>query len=375
MGIINLHFFVDEKVVSRCIQNFEDVLPHQNRYIVVIPEKDYQLKHVKVQNEQLFAVTYGSEEFYNVIGDLRQYKHVTIHLLTWEMFQFASEHPEAEITWASWGSDLYSDLLEMRGYKMYYNKRAIYKYQGRDALIKRLGRATLGKLQMRKIMKVRLRALQNISRVCMMDGEYNLLRQYYPEARHISLVHLGYYPIDEMISKDMMDSRSAGKNIVVGNSAYGHGNHVEVFERLKKIDLSGRKVIVPLSYGDVPGYIMEEGKKLLGESFEPVVDFMPLEDYNRLLLSSDVFIYGNYRQAAVGNIVVALYIGAKVFLNPKNPLYKMYKDRGYMFFSIDELEEKINYCLTEDEVNNNRKMVLSSSSYDHIKENIIRYFS
>ena len=151
MDIINLHLFVDEKVVSRCIQNFEDVLPHQNRYIVVIPDKDYRLKHVKVQHDQLFAVKYGSEEFYNAVGDLRQYKHVVIHLMTWDMFQFASEHPEAEITWASWGSDLYSDLLEVRGYKMYYDKRAIYKYQGRDSLIKRLGRATFGKLQMKKI--------------------------------------------------------------------------------------------------------------------------------------------------------------------------------------------------------------------------------
>lgn len=375
MEIINLHLFVDEKVVSRCIQNFEDVLPQQNRYVVVIPDKDYQLKHVKVQHDQLFAVTYGSEDFYRAIGDLRQYKHVVIHLMTCEMFQFASEHPEAEITWASWGSDLYSDLLEMRGYKMYYDKRAIYRYQGRDSLIKRLGRATLGKWHDRKRMEVRLRALKNISRICTMDGEYKLLLKYFPEARHISLVHLGYYPIDAMISKDMMASRVAGKNIIVGNSAYGHGNHVEVFKKLKSLDLTGRKVIVPLSYGDVPGYILEEGKKLLGDTFKPLVDFMPLDEYNRLLLSSDVFIYGNYRQAAVGNIVVALYIGAKVFLNPKNPLYDMYKERGYKFFSIDELEDKINYHLTKEEIENNRKKVLTTSSYDHIKENIVNFFS
>ena len=141
------------------------------------------------------------------------------------------------------------------------------------------------------------------------------------------------------------------------------------------MDLTGRKVIVPLSYGDVPGYILQEGKKLLGDYFMPVVDFMPLDDYNRLLMSSDVFIYGNYRQAAVGNIVVALYIGAKVFLNKKNPLYSMYKERGYKFFSLDELEEKINYQLTDEEIENNRTKVLTLSSYEHIKDNISRFFS
>lgn len=375
MEIINLHLFVDEKVVNRCIQNFEDVLPGQNKYIVVIPEGNGTLNHVKITNDRTFAVTYGSEAFWKAIGDLRQYKNVIVHLMTSDMFRFVSEHPEANFTWASWGSDLYSDLLELRGYKMYYDKRAIFKYQGRDSLVKRIGRATIGRWQVKKLVNARIAALKNISRICTTDGEYKLLLKYYPEAKHISLVHLGYYPVDAMISKEMMNSRVVGRNIIVGNSAYGHGNHVEVFKKLQKMDLTGRKVIVPLSYGDVPGYILEEGKKLLGDYFMPVVDFMPLEDYNRMLMSSDVFIYGNYRQAAVGNIVVALYIGAKVFLNKKNPLYSMYKERGYKFFSLDELEDKINYQLTEEEIENNRTKVLTSSSYEHIKDNIIHYFS
>lgn len=375
MDIINLHFFVDEKVVNRCIHNFEDVLPHQNKYIIVVPKENYHLQHVKVHDDYISVVTYGSEKFNNAIGDLRQYKNIIIHLLTWEMTQFVSEHPEAHITWAVWGSDLYSDFLEMRGYSMYYDKRAINRYQKRDSFIRRMARATLGKLRESKTMTTRLIALHHISRICTTEGEYKLLLKYFPEASHIRLVHLGYYPIDAMISKEMMTLRAVGNNIIVGNSAYGHGNHIEVFKKLKGLDLTGRKVIVPLSYGDVPGYVLEEGKRILGDFFSPLVDYMPLDDYNRLLLGSDTFIYGNYRQAAVGNIVVALYIGAKVFLNTKNPLYNRYKEQGYKVFSIDELEDKINYHLTEEEILNNRRLILESSSYNHIKENIIRYFS
>lgn len=376
MDIINLHFFVDEKVVSRCIKNFEDVLPHQNRYIIVIPDRDYQLKHVKVQNEQIFAVTYGSEEFYKAVGDLRQYRHVIIHLLTWEMFQFASEHPEGHFTWVTWGSDLYSDLLEVRGYKLYYDKKAIYKYQGRNKWYKRLGRATLGKFYEYKRMRVKVKALKNISRICTTPGDYRLLMEYFPEAQHLERARLGgYYPLDAMISKSLLESRVVGQNIIVGNSAYGHGNHVEVFQKLRSIDLTGRKVIVPLSYGDMPEYIMEEGKRILGEHFEPIVDFMPLDEYNKLLLSSSVFIYGNYRQAAVGNIVVALYVGGKVFLDEKNPLLQMYRDSGCIIFSIDELPEKINYELTEEEIETNKNAVIKNNSYEYLVKNIKQYFS
>ena len=68
-------------------------------------------------------------------------------------------------------------------------------------------------------------------------------------------------------------------------------------------------------------YISKVGEQYFGRKFNAIRDFMPLEEYNKFLLSADVFIYGNWRQEAVGNILIALFIGGKVFLDEKNPLY------------------------------------------------------
>ena len=41
-----------------------------------------------------------------------------------------------------------------------------------------------------------------------------------------------------------------GRNILLGNSASDTNNHLDAFEALRKLDLDGRKIITPLSYGN-----------------------------------------------------------------------------------------------------------------------------
>ena len=48
-----LHFFVDEKVVTRAIHNFDSVFPGECRYVVATPRENYMPKHVKLQHPDL----------------------------------------------------------------------------------------------------------------------------------------------------------------------------------------------------------------------------------------------------------------------------------------------------------------------------------
>lgn len=373
--MINLHLFVDEKVISQAIRNFEYVLPKQNRYIVLVPNLDYHFQHVVVKDVEITKAVYESSDFYEKIGDLRQYKHVIIHLLTWNMFQFVSKHPEGSYMWIAWGTDIYQELLEYRGYQLYYDKNDILRYYGQKSLIKDIWQMTLGGYFSSRRMKTKIEALKNISYFAGCSEDYKLLQKYFPEGHNIKHVPYEYYPVDSMINNEMINSRVVGRNIIVGNSAYGHGNHVEVFKLLKSVNLTDRKVIVPLSYGDATDYVINKGKAILGDSFFPITTFMPLAEYNKLLLSANIFIYGNYRQAAVGNIVCALYVGGMVFLNKKNPLYTMYKDMGITLFALEELEQKMEERLTDEEISSNREIVLENYSYDRIIGYIKHYFS
>ena len=88
------------------------------------------------------------------------------------------------------------------------------------------------------------------------------------------------------------------------------------------------------------------------------MDYLSLDDYNKVLLSANVFIYCNWRQEAVGNILIALYIGGKVFLDKRNPLLDFYRRLGIVIFSLDELNQNsIDTFLSDSEIQKNRKIL------------------
>ena len=115
-----------------------------------------------------------------------------------------------------------------------------------------------------------------------------------------------------------------------------------------------------LSEADVKAALKEVKMALLEAdvNFKVVKNFLLLDDYNQLLLSANIFIYGNWRQEAVGNILIALYLGGKVFLDKRNPLLNFYKSLGLTLFDIEELsDEHLNSKLSSETINDNRKIL------------------
>jgi hypothetical protein len=75
--------------------------------------------------------------------------------------------------------------------------------------------------------------------------------------------------------------------------------------------------VVPLSYGDgqYRTVVLQKGRQILGDRFMPVVQFMPLGDYNALMNRCGVAIMNHMRQQGVGNIMADLWRGGRVFMN------------------------------------------------------------
>ena len=71
--------------------------------------------------------------------------------------------------------------------------------------------------------------------------------------------------------------RPTGTDILLGNSAAMANNHLEALEQLSLVDLSGRRVLVPLTYGSAAyrTAVVERGRQLLGDAFEPLVEPLP----------------------------------------------------------------------------------------------------
>lgn len=357
---MNLHIMTDEKVVTRAIENFDCALPSSNRYIIMIPKVGYLCHHVKIESERIHRLVYNTSEFWGVVGDIKQYQYIIIHFLSKEAISFVRKINHPRIIWFIWGADLYNDILSYRGYPLFEEEEKRTDTNFLSFAKKIWNERIRLKIESKRHVYGAIKAIKKISYYSGCPGDYELLQSYFPMIGEKERKLFFYYALEDIIGQNFEDIRSVGNDIILGNSASRSNNHMSILRRLSELPLANRKVIVPLSYGGKNGnYIMEKGKALLGEVFLPITDFLPLDQYNKLLYRANVFIYNNYRQEAAGNIITALYIGGTVFLNTRNTLYSYFKDFGCILFTMDELEEKINYRLSENEVQNNRAVLQS----------------
>lgn len=160
-----------------------------------------------------------------------------------------------------------------------------------------------------------------------------------------------------------------GPDIQVGHSAVPTSNHIDAFRRLAGVDLSGRKVIVPLSYGDMKyrEHVLKAGRELLGDHFEPVLDYLPLAEYLRLLNRCGFLISNHLRQAAIANVAAHLWNGSKVYMN-SSPLSRCFKRWGMRIYSINS---KLDFSTPEEpeQILKNRRVLEKHFSETVVLEN------
>ena len=88
---------------------------------------------------------------------------------------------------------------------------------------------------------------------------------------------------------------------------------------------------------------------------------MPLDEYNRLQSDVSVALFGNWRQEAIGNIIVALYLGAKVFLFAcKSGFMNGAQSHGLTVYELEKLSQKeLDTPLDRETKLKNRQILLS----------------
>lgn len=136
-----------------------------------------------------------------------------------------------------------------------------------------------------------------------------------------------------------LPDQMSGKKILVGNSATRTNRHREVFEQLSRFVDEGITVYVPLAYGDevYRQEVLEEGRRLLGRSFHPLLDFVDSSEYAAFLGTISVAIFNNNRQQGMGNINLLLSQGAKVYLSEDGPMLEDFSQSGYHVYRAEDI--------------------------------------
>lgn len=363
-----LHLMFDEKIINRTIGLFEQELPGCNRYVIFGRRGPF--RHVTPSERVISSDRYRPEDDSPVTA-------VVVHSLDMEKAAFIERHcpPGIPVYWIIWGKDLYNTLLSPKGFRMYDRSAAYY------TPLRRLRAPFHGikyRIRAARIMRfVRRRVTCLVTDIT--HNDYDVFARYYPEIRRIAHAEFFYYPIDEILGEELLGAEISGQNILVGNSNSLTNNHEYAFRQLAGLQLGERKVIVPLSYNGKPAYrktILEAGEKAFGEKFMPLTQFMPLAEYNRLMQTASVAIYGNWRQEAIGNIIIALYLGAKVFIAARNPVLAWARAMGLHVFELEQIDQqKLDTPLTQAERQQNRTILSERFDRAHFLEAVHTIFS
>ncbi len=147
-------------------------------------------------------------------------------------------------------------------------------------------------------------------------------------------------------------------NIIVGNSATPTNHHEEVFNMLQHYANCNIRIYCPLSYGNVRygETVSELGKKIFGDKFNPILDFMDKKEYMKFLAKMDIGIFYNDRQQAMGNIYSMLKLGKKVFLRTKTSMWGNCLNQGLKVYDAGVLGnmslEELTFFDNMDQTNN-----------------------
>lgn len=330
-----IHITADDKFFDGTIKRFESDESLENKaYLADIGKKE--LKFIKAKDK--ICIPKCKSEFKSILEE-GDYDVVFFYSLPVERWWMVEAIPKDKvIIWWEWGYELYGSreglepLINISLYKPItekYVKKRLRTFIHKTIILFKYGRKKEKLLEQRKKILERIDYLMPVLPI-----DYDGLIQH-PEFRAKEFCYRkGNYSYEFKT-----DIRSKEGGILLGNSALVTNNHLDVWNSLLKTGIAGRRIIVPLSYGesDTAAYVSKRIKSDLNEVMI-FRDFMPQKDYFDLIDDCSYAIFGVMRQQAVGNIKKCIRIGIKVFLYKDSMCYKSLTKSGYRVFAIEDMD-------------------------------------
>ncbi len=368
-----VHIATDEKFIDAAYAIYEEAFPGLNLFMILQSEDQKEIKYLTNLSRYCFVITNKDylEKISSVIADA---KIIVFHGMNYFQALLAHivEKHSKKYVWTVFGTEVYENefvvknpIVGEKTYKefMFSNERVLKnKFRSIYYLLWKWKRVP------KRVIKDSFYKMDFIS--VLYEEELNYYNRLGIVNKDSIPIKFTYYPLDVIIKKEIGFVNQA--NILLGNSGAFTNNHLEAFEILNKFNSSNFRIITPLNYGnkEYSNKIMQLGNLKFGERFQPLIDFMPLVEYQKILKSCGVVIMNHHRQQAVGNVMNALYLGAKVYLSQKNTLYQYLKRIGCNVYCIerDLVPTNINAfeLLTLTQMLENRRIVSDELSFERV---------
>lgn len=375
-----LHICPDDKFIDIAIELFNSIQCH-NSYVCV-KEAEQSFNYIKSSH----VVSVGSDDLVEKCKN-SNYDIFVFHTLDFSCYKYVLSIPiDKKIIWISWGYDLYQPL---GGYPAIYPMRLFKPVTqrwinagGKKSLYKRIKEAArvlcfpvqIYKLKkesrelIRKRIEEQSEVLERIDYIStVLPSEYSLLK----ENRHINAKYFPfqYTSISKKENRELVDFDNA-QWLLIGNSATATNNHLDIFDLCKKRGIQNT-LYVPIAYGDKTyAEVLKKNANGLSVVFQE--NFLSAEIYRIFLRKCRVCVFGHLRQQALGNVVIALLQGSKVFLYKESMVYNFLYNKGCSVFAIEEdlYPSNIDSDLPIEVVMRNRQIVLDWFSVENVMDNI-----
>lgn len=371
-----IHFVIDDKFIPDSIKCFEEAGLTNNEFYYVRPKS-----HPVTEYLDLFKVKELNNNEVISLLEKRKPCVVVLHSLYSLPLEIINHIPNViKIIWYAWGFDLYSNPRPLNPLVVQDNR---YGIETRSFIDKFNRKTYVDKFRymIKRLLKkgyTRRDAENAVSRIDYFAGvfqeEYDLLCKRVPYFRAKKIVHNYIHP-QEFLRDDINEPISVkGNNILLGNSATINCNHLDLLTILGTSNLKDIKIYCPLSYQGTKDYkqaVVKKGEDLFGENFIPLMDFLPLSEYNQIMNSCGSLILGQMQQAATCNILTAIWSGIKVYLPEDSMNYIHYMNEGLKVYPLDSINSRdVHEPRTEVEVKESRTIIEKYYSYRQWKEDL-----
>lgn len=352
-----LHISKDEKFIDKAIKTFNSFHDISNTFIVL----SNALKYISQRDEVLL---YSLPELIKscMFGELDKYDVIVFHALTIEhkiILRLLKKRHGQKIVWIGFGFDYYNYSNEPMTMDDYV-KNCSFKIKVKKSLV------TLVK---------KIIGLENVYHK--VDYFSPVIQSEYPLFKKLINFDAKYLDWDYGSTFSTLHSfkgkKATGDNILLGNSATETNNHISALNIINSL-AGSREIIIPLSYGD-NNYKTWLKNELKGfdMKFKVLDGFMPIDDYFNVLLGCQYVVMNHVRQQALGNIIVMLSLGAKVFLQKKNPLFIELKNLGFVIYSIDDIEQDSFTPLSKENQDKNVELTHQLYNDERINEKTLNF--
>jgi len=365
-----LHLITSPIFLNYIISQFENVNKDNNEYYYLY--SNLQDKNKLPDSPDIKLLPVNSLEYFALADDLDKYDTLILHSLNPAFYKFVLKAPEnLNIVWMVFGTEIYTVFKKIRNqsYLPKTWKLFLFSKEYIIDLLKPVYRFFVGK-----------KTNESYTKECLMRIDYIGLTvkktlQYLVDSNltKAQFVEFGYYSIEETIGKELIDKKIADDNILIGNSSSWSNNHLDAFELLDPASIKNKKIYVPLSYGDpyLRKRIEKAGYQKFGDQFVPLLEFLSRQEYNEIMIQCGFVIINHMHPQARGNILTALWLGAKVFLNSNTIYYPELKEKGLVIFPASDIKDNPDQAfqkLSVSEVDNNRKILMKLYNHNAVLE-------